>query len=62
MFGVVVKGEPGVQEPVESELVGLFDEGASLIASNMGITSLLAMGSLDYVGEINSPPPQCSVR
>ena len=41
MFGAVVKGEPGL---------GLFDKGASLIASNKGITfSLLVMGNLDYI-------------
>ncbi|XP_037803981.1 serine/threonine-protein kinase PEPKR2-like [Penaeus monodon] len=32
MLRVLVKGEPGVGEPGEFELVGLFDEGASLIA------------------------------
>jgi len=58
VFGVVVKGEPGVGEPV-----GLFDEGASLIAPNRGITSsLLAMGSLDYVKGNKQSTPQCPVR
>ena len=41
VFGAVVKGEPGL---------GLFDKGASLIASNKGITfSILVMGNLDYL-------------
>ena len=50
VFGAVVKGEPGVGESGEFELMGLFDEGASVIAPNRGITSsFLAMGSLDNV-------------
>ena len=45
VFGAVVKGEPGL---------GLFDKGASLIASNKGITfSLLVIGNLDYIKGIN---------
>ena len=51
VFGAVVKGEPGL---------GLFDKGASLIASNKGIKfSLLVMGNLDYV---NRPIRSTSFR
>lgn len=35
----MVKGEPGVRELGEFELVGLFDEKASLIAPNKGSQS-----------------------
>ena len=59
VFGVTVKGEPGVGEPV-----GVFDEGASIIAPNRGIaSSLLARGSLDYVkGNKQSTPPPVPCR
>ena len=63
MFGAVVKGEPGVRESEGFELLGLFDEGASLIAPNSGVRfSLLAMVSQEYVGERNSPPLRVPLR
>jgi len=63
VFGAVVKGEPGVRESGGFTSLGLFDKGASLIAPNSGDKfSLLAMVSLDYVGDKNSPPLRVPLR
>lgn len=51
---VMVKGEPVIREPWELRSVGLVDKGESLNAPNKGTkSSLLAMVSLEYVGQRN---------
>lgn len=51
MFGVLIKGEPGVRISENSQnTLGLIDIRLSITSPYVGINSLLDMVSLEYVG------------